>query len=110
MDQAAGAWLLGQVRQSIDLYHRVLELDPSRARAVLNLGNLYYDVLGGGTEEGRREFWPKARSAYRYYLQMNQAEGLYDLFDQKFAVPYRLKEIAVLLGPPGERQPTMADF
>ena len=110
MDVAAIRWQRGDFEGARAEYHRVLDLDPTMDRAVLNLGNLYYEALPAGTEEGRREFWPKARAAYRYFVGLRQAEGLYDVLDAHVGVPYRLQQIEALLGPGPEQEPGLDDF
>lgn len=110
MDCAAIAWRRGQFDQAVKLYHDVLTVDPSNDRAVLNLGNLYFDAMAGDDEARRREYWPKARAAYRYLIELRRAEGLFDLLDYYVGVHYRLDRITALLGPAPERLPTRADF
>ncbi len=110
MDKAAIAWMRGQLQAALDSYHQVLRLDPSRAEAVLNLGNLYYQALADDSEEGRRRYWPKARLAYTYYLE-NGAQGTaYDQLDQWLTVPMRLREIDQLLGPRPDLPVRLQDF
>ncbi len=109
MDQAAIAWKRGDFAGAQTLYHRVLEIDPTRDRAVLNLANLYYDGFGSETDQ-RPEYWPKARAAYRYFIEMRRAEGLFDVLDYHIGVPYRLEQITALLGEAPPRAPTLQDF
>lgn len=101
MDLAAVAWMSGRGDQAARLYRRVLELDPSRARAALNLGNLWFDIghERGADESAPREAWRRARLAYRFWLNLGQPEGAHDLVDYHLAVPCRMKQIAELLGP-----------
>lgn len=110
MDLAAIEWKQERPRQALILYHRVLETDPFEASAVLNLGNLYFDVLSSGSDVDKRAAWTRARAAYRYYLNMRRTDGMHDLWDYHLAVPYRLKEIDALLGPAPSGAPGLEDF
>ena len=92
MDRAALAWRSGRLEEAEALYRTVLDRDPTAARALLNLGNLYYEGMGQ-TEEDKRLYWPLARQAYQGFLNLARAEGAMDLFDYYLAVPFRLKEI-----------------
>ena len=99
MDLAAIEWKQARPQLASSLYHRVLQADPFQANAVLNLGNLHFEVLAAGDEDVKRAAWARARNAYRYYLNMRRAESLYDLWDYYLTLPYRLKEIDAFLGP-----------
>jgi tetratricopeptide (TPR) repeat protein len=111
MDRAAIAWFDRQFDYAIELYHRVLQADPSQARAVLNLGNLHYDVLARAGGEARVAALHRARAAYRYFLRMPYSGDLYDVWDQHLGVPQRLRQIEAEIGPPGENwRPTLQDF
>jgi tetratricopeptide (TPR) repeat protein len=110
MDQAAVAWTTGRIDDAIAIYHRVLEVDPSRARAVLNLGNIHFEALPDASIESKQRHWPRARAAYRYFLGMDRADGLFDLADLHFAVPYRLKVIEEALGPDQRESVSIRDF
>ncbi len=98
MDAAAIAWLRGDRDRAAALYRQVIALDPGVARAVLNLGNLYYASPERPDDEKRRD-WPHARDAYRVYLAIAKPEELYDMLDVYTAVPYRLARIDEFLGP-----------
>lgn len=110
MDLAAIEWKEQRPRSAADLYRRVLQADPFQASAVLNLGNLYFEVLSAGTEADKRSAWMRARNAYRYFLNMRRTDGMYDLWDYYLAVPYRLKEIEAVLGPAPPAAISLDDF
>ena len=115
MDRAALAWRSAssheeplekrrRFEEAETLYRQVLERDPTRARALLNLANLYYDAMSQ-TDLDRRRYWPMARETYRSYLRLGRPEGAMDLFDYYFAVPDRLTRIETFLGTEGGRWP-----
>ncbi len=99
MDRAAIAWMRGRHAEAIEFYQDVLKRESGRARAVLNLGNLYYELAHSAEGETERAYLQKARLAYIYYQQMSQAEGFHDLVDLRLAVPFRLKDIGKRIGP-----------
>ena len=74
------------------------------ARAVLNLGNVYYEMGIQVTAEERRAPWEKARTAYRYFLSLSEFGDVLDLIDLRFSVPMRLVELETEVGP-GEPGP-----
>lgn len=98
MDRAAATWRRGQPREALAAYLQILEQRPTNARAALNIGYLYYDALAADAA-GRRTFWPKARAAFRLYLQTVRPEEGMDHLEQQLAVPFRLQEIAREVGP-----------
>lgn len=102
MDLAAVEWRSGKLDAALAGYVAVLGQEQVnsqvRARAALNIGNLHYESYGNG-EAQRRAHWPKARKAYQVYLRLVRPEEGQDQFDRMLGVPYRLKEIAALLGP-----------
>jgi tetratricopeptide (TPR) repeat protein len=98
MDRAAAMWRAKQLREAVEMYLGVLREEPRRARAALNIGYLYYEVLGRD-EVSRRRFWPAARAAFRMYLELAQPTDGHEQFERTLAVPYRLEVIAELLGP-----------
>jgi thioredoxin-like negative regulator of GroEL len=110
MDLAAVAWKEGEGETALELYHRVLLADTAQTHAVLNIGNLYFEVLARGSEAARRAAWAKARNAYRYYLGMGHAADVHDLWDSYLTVPYRLKQIDELLGPAPPGPIALSDF
>ncbi len=108
MDRAAALWRSGRPRPAAEAYLTILEEAPSEARAALNIGLIYYEVVPRD-ELSRRKFWPKARDAFRIFLANTRADGDDgdERFERTWAVPYRLRRIAELLGPapPGPPQP-----
>lgn len=110
MDKAAIAWLREEFEISLQIYQRILRIDSSQSEAVLNIGNLYYQGLARGTDEGRRRYWPKARLAYLYYLEHCRAATGFDQLDRWLGVPVRLREITSLLGDIGKANPRLGDF
>jgi tetratricopeptide (TPR) repeat protein len=88
--QAALHWRRGQPVPAARTYQEVLksrEDQPvAKARALLNLGNLFY-----GNAELRD--WRKARVCFREFLALPRLETQQDLLDQWFAVPHRIAEI-----------------
>lgn len=110
MDLAAAEWRSGRLEESLDRYLDVLAQSPDNARAALNIGHLHFDALAAD-DAGRREHWPKARQAYRLFLQLVRPEEGHDYFDAMLAVPYRLKAIDDLLGPdPDTAPPSLEDL
>ncbi len=92
MDRAAVAWRAGDLARAEADYRRVLELDETNARALLNLGNMYYSALPRNDAERLRD-WPRAQTFYRDFLRLDRPEDGYDMFDAWLAVPQRLGEI-----------------
>ena len=108
MDSAALAWRDGSRDSAADLYRQVLEIDPQAARAALNLGHLYFLSPDRPEAERHRE-WPRARLAYRYYLELEQVHDGHDLRDVLTSVPERLARIDAFLGPlPADAAPPTA--
>ena len=112
MDLAALAWKDGDVSQAVERYRAVLQRDPNRRLAVLNLANLHYDVLWRVTPgPTKAESWALAQKAYLYYLSLPAGdEDRYDMFDHHLAVPYRLREIGELVGEYDGRIVRVTDF
>lgn len=111
MDKAAVEWRAGRPSRAVELYRQVLELDPTQARAVLNLANLYYDVLWRQSGEASRQAaWDRARKAYLYYLRMNRRDDRYDFWDYHLSVPFRLHEIEQEFGAYEGPPPQIGDF
>jgi len=110
MDRAAAQWLAGRPRDAVDGYLSVLADDPRAARAALNVGMLYYEVLPK-TDVERNVFWPKARAAFRLFLQLSQqpADG-HEQFEKILAVPYRLGVIDDKLGAVAPAPVTIDDL
>jgi len=109
LDQAAVHWRLDRLQEARATYQQVLRNNPENGRAVLNLANLYFEGLGRD-DAGKREYWPLARGAYRYYLALGRADDGFDAFDRVFSVPYRLEEIDALLGPSEDSVPGVDDL
>ncbi len=105
MLMAATLWLQGKAAEAVPLYQQALMLDPQNARAALNLGNLYMDVLGRQSEASKREAWAKARLAYRYYQQLEEVYDFFDFWDLRAAVPQRLAWIDEFLGTAADDAP-----
>lgn len=104
MDRAAAQWRSGAVRAAVEGYVAVLEEQPDNARAALNVGLLYYEVVPQG-EAGRRRRWPQARAAFRMFLAGADASDGHERFERTWAVPYRLRQIEALLGPAPTQPP-----
>ncbi|MBK8098899.1 MAG: tetratricopeptide repeat protein [Planctomycetes bacterium] len=97
MDRAAATWRRGQPREALAAYLQILEQRPANARAALNIGYLYYDALATDAA-GKQTYWPKARAAFRLYLQIVRPQEGMDHLEQQLAVPFRLQEIAREIG------------
>jgi tetratricopeptide (TPR) repeat protein len=111
MNLAALDWRGGRAELAAEHYHRVLELDPTQARAVLNLGNLYYQRATSADDDAEaRELWRRAREAYLYFLSMQRTDDRYDVWDYYLTVPLRLRQIETVLGARDGRPPSLADF
>lgn len=108
MDRAAAQWRSGDARGAITTYLRVLASEPDSARALLNVGLLYYDVLPKGPEE-RAIFWPKARAAFELFLLATPPQDGFEQFERTLAVPFRLDVIERTVGAAGA-SPSLADL
>lgn len=97
MDRAAAQWRSGDPRGAIATYLRVLASQPDSARALLNVGLLYYDVLPKAPEE-RAIFWPKARAAFELFLLATPPQDGFEQFERTLAVPFRLDVIERTVG------------
>lgn len=109
MDRAAALWRSGRPRPAAEAYLNILAEAPDAARAALNLGLIYYEVAPRD-EEARQAFWPKARDAFRIFLANTRADDGDERFERTWAVPYRLRRIAELLGPAPPRAPDLASL
>jgi len=109
MDRAAAQWRGGDPRAAVQSYLRVLEGKPDEARAALNIGLLYYEVLPK-TAADRRLFWPKARAAFELFLRTTGSHDGDEAFERTIAVPYRLEGIAGLLGKDERTSFTIEDL
>ncbi|MCA8954324.1 MAG: tetratricopeptide repeat protein [Planctomycetes bacterium] len=100
MHRAAALWRAFRPREALSNYLAVLERDPRASRAALNIGLIYYDAMPqNDTAEERRQWWPRARAAFRYFLAIGDPADGHEAFERALAVPYRLEEIERLLGP-----------
>ena len=109
MDRAAALWRAEEHREAAEQYLRVLAEQPDCARAALNIGYLYYEVLPTD-EASRRRFWPAARAAFRLFLKNTQPADGHEQFERTLAVPYRLAVIEEMLGPDAGAQILLEDL
>jgi len=105
MDEAALLWRDGKPKAAIELYLDILGEQPDVARAALNIGLIYYEVLPR-SDADKLQLWPKARVAFELFLQRSDPQDGFEQFERTWAVPYRLRRIADLLGP-AEAAPTL---
>src|SRR5690606_8620334 len=98
MDRAAALWRGKQPQAAIEIYLEILRADPTRARAALNIGLLYYEIVPQ-SEADKPRYWPKARAAFELFLQATEPADGHEQFERTWAVPYRLQCISELLGP-----------
>lgn len=98
MDRAAVLWRGGRAQAAVEVYLEILEQDPSMARAALNIGLLYYEVVPREDVDKIR-YWPKARAAFRLFMQTSAPQDGHEQFERTWAVPFRLRRIRELLGP-----------
>ena len=106
MDRAAAQWRSGAVRAAVEGYVGILEEEPGNARAALNVGLLYYEVVPQD-DAGRRARWPQARAAFRMFLAAAEPSDGHERFERTWAVPYRLRQIEALLGPAPPQPPQL---
>lgn len=99
MHEAALRWQKGETGRAQELYRAVLQRAPTRARAALNLANLYYEAGRRVQGDARAQSWRRARRAYDYFRSLDGGDDAYDWWDMNLAAPRRLKEIDALLGP-----------
>ncbi len=109
MDYAAAIWRQGSPGPAVDAYVRILEAAPGHARAALNVGLLYYEVLAVD-DAARARCWPKARAAFRMFLAAGAAADGNEQFERTLAVPFRLQRIEEQLGPAPARAPSVDDL
>lgn len=109
MDRAAAQWLGGDPRSAVGTYLAVLAAKPDDARALLNVGLLYYEVLPKEPSE-RPLYWPKARAAFRLFLAAPPPQDGHEQFERTLAVPFRLDVIAEVLGPAPDQPPQLAEL
>ena len=105
MDRAAAQWMSGQLDEALAGYLAVLQARPDNALAALNVGHLHYDAMVS-SDADKQVHWPKARAAYRMFENLIRPESGFDHFEERLAVPYRLKAIGEFLGPlPDDAKP-----
>lgn len=109
MDRAAALWRGGQLQASVEAYLAILRDAPSAMRAALNLGLLYYEVLPQNEAE-RRRYWPRARAAFRWFLDGGEPSDGHEQFERTLGVPFRMQRIAELLGPEPLEAVRLADM
>jgi tetratricopeptide (TPR) repeat protein len=98
MDRAAALWRAKRPREAVAAYLALLRERPQNARAALNIGLLYYEVAPQNDTE-RQMYWPKARAAFRWFLEQAKPADGHEQFERTLGVPFRLERIAELLGP-----------
>jgi tetratricopeptide (TPR) repeat protein len=98
MDRAAALWRANQSQAAVEIYLEILAAEPANARAALNIGLLYYEIVPQD-EAAKLRFWPKARAAFELFLQGSVPIDGHEQFERSWAVPYRLRRIGELLGP-----------
>lgn len=98
MDEAAVLWRAGNSAAAIEAYLDILQQEPTMARAALNIGLLYYEVVPK-EETDKIRCWPKARAAFQIFMQRSVPKDGHEQFERTWAVPFRLRRIHELLGP-----------
>lgn len=106
MDRAAIDWRGGRPQRAVEGYLDVLRMAPGTARAALNIGLLYYEVVPQNDAD-RRRYWPRARAAFRMFLAGAEPSDGFEQFERIWAVPYRLRRIEALLGPAPDGEPSL---
>jgi tetratricopeptide (TPR) repeat protein len=109
MHRAAVDWRGGRPREAVEGYVGALRSDPQLARAALNIGLLYYEVVPSDDAE-RRRYWPKARAAFRLFLAGPDPTDGFEQFERSLAVPYRLHRIEALIGRAPDEPPSVDDL
>ncbi|MCB9877422.1 MAG: hypothetical protein H6835_07475 [Planctomycetes bacterium] len=109
MDRAAALWRKGAPESAVDLYLEILGDEPGVARAALNIGLIYYEVLPR-TDADRLLYWPKARAAFRMFLQRSQPSDGHEQAERTVWVPFRLRRIGELLGPSESTEPSLDEL
>jgi tetratricopeptide (TPR) repeat protein len=98
MDEAAVLWRDGKLEAAIETYLSVLAQEPRMARAALNIGLLYYEVLPKDDADKARH-WPKALAAFELFMERSDPEDGYEQFERTWAVPFRMQRILARVGP-----------
>lgn len=109
MDRAAALWRARRFQAAAEAYLAILREQPSIARAALNLGLLYYEVVPQ-TDAQRQRCWPKARAAFRWFLQQTEPSDGHEQFERTWAVPFRLQRIARSIGSDQGGEPQLDDL
>lgn len=107
MDRAAAMWRANLHQAAVEIYLGILAEAPDTARAALNIGLLYYEIVPKD-DAARRRYWPKARAAFRMFLASTEPSDGHEQFERTWAVPARLDRIEQLLGPADDTTPTLA--
>ncbi len=112
MDLAAVHWKRGRTKQAIAEYRAVIRRDPQRARAALNLGNLFYDQGQGRAKDDKKRRYElgQARKAFRYFRGLGKSADAFDWFDLELAVRVRLESIEKELGKASAKPVTWQDL
>ncbi len=98
MDRAAAMWRAKRLREAIDAYLGILAESPTTVRAALNIGMLYYEIVPQSDDE-RRVYWPRARAAFRWFLDGRDPSDGHEQFERTLGVPFRMERIELLVGP-----------
>lgn len=98
MDRAAALWRLNRLQAAVEIYLEILAAEPANARAALNIGLLYYEIVPKD-EAAKLRYWPKARVAFELFLQGSEPADGHEQFERMWAVPHRLQRVRELLGP-----------
>jgi tetratricopeptide (TPR) repeat protein len=98
MDRAAALWRARRLEESVGAYMAILVDAPDMVRAAFNIGLIYYEIAA--TDEAtRRLYWPRARSAFRWFLDQGSGGDGHEQFERTLGVPFRMERITELLGP-----------
>ncbi len=98
MHRAAARWLAREPLEALVDYLGILADAPDHARAALNVGLLYYEVLPTDDLQKQR-LWPKAAQAFAWFLSCDVAQDGHEQFERTLGVPFRLAEIRKRCGP-----------
>jgi|GEM_PF-4940549 len=109
MDRAAALWRSDRLRAAVEGYLEILAEAPDNARAALNVGLLYYEVVPQ-SEGMRASCWPRARAAFQMFMEHSEATDGHEQFERTWAVPYRLRRIDDALGQPSAGAPKLVDL
>ncbi|MBL8754374.1 MAG: tetratricopeptide repeat protein [Planctomycetes bacterium] len=98
MDRAAALWRAKRLEESVGAYLSVLAEAPDSVRAAYNIGLIYYETAATDLP-AQRVYWPRARAAFRWFLDNGAGGDGHDQFERTLGVPFRMERIAELLGP-----------